>query len=185
MRQNIENTRATLSRDVDLLAEKASPRQAARRRWVTIREKVMGSTEQGRQTVGDKASTAANAVEEKAQDAGDAIRSAPQALVTQTQGNPLAAGIIAFGVGMLAATLLPVTEAERRAGWELREHSGDVTERVKDVAGDLKDDLAGPARQAADDVKATAQDAVRATKEQAESSGRDAKERTAEAARQA
>lgn len=181
LRTDIENTRATLTRDVDLLAEKASPRQAARRRWTAVRETVMGKAEHGKQTVGDTASSAASTVQNKAQDAADAVRSAPQAVASQTQGNPLAAGIIAFGVGMLAATLIPVTEAERRAGTELREHSGDLTDRVKDVAGDLKDDLSDSARHAVGEVKSTAQDAVQTTKHEAQ----DAKDRTAEAVRKA
>ena len=45
VRRDIEATRASLTRDVDLLAEKASPRQAARRRWTAVREKVMGGAE--------------------------------------------------------------------------------------------------------------------------------------------
>jgi hypothetical protein len=196
VRQDIEATRASLSRDVDLLAEKTSPRQVARRRWTAVREKVMGSTEQGRHAMSDTASSAAGTVQgkaheaasivqDKAHDTADAVRSAPQAVASQTQGNPLAAGIIAFGVGMLAATLMPVTEAERRAGQEIKEHSGGLTDKVKDVASDLKDDLSEPARQAAGEVRSTAQDAVQTTKEQAQSSAQDAKDRTAEAARNA
>jgi gas vesicle protein len=188
VRRDIEATRASLTRDVDLLAEKTSPRQAARRRWTAVRERVMGSADQGRHAVGDAASTvqdkaqdAASSVQDKAHDAADAVRSAPQAVAAQTQGNPLAAGIIAFGVGMLAATLMPVTEAERRAGQELKERSGDLTEKVKDVATDFKDDLSGSARQAADQVRSTAQDAVQTTKEQAA----EAKDRTVEATRNA
>jgi len=120
-------------------------------------------------------------VQDKAHDAADAVRSAPQAVATQTQGNPLAAGIIAFGVGMLAATLMPVTEAERRAGQQIKEHSGDLTEKVKDVAGDLKDDLSGSAQQAVGEVRATAQDAVQTTKSEAA----DAKDRAVETTRNA
>lgn len=199
LRQNIENTRAALTRDVDLLAEKASPRQAARRRWTSIREKVMGSAEHGKHAIGDSASSAAGTmkeatgtmkeaagtVQEKAHDVGDAVRSAPQAVATQTQGNPLAAGIIAFGVGMLAATLIPVTDAERRAGQELKEHSGDLTDRIKDAAGEVKDDLSGSVQHAVGEVKETARDAVQTTKQQAQSSAQDAKQETAQAARNA
>jgi hypothetical protein len=185
VRRDIEATRASLTRDVDLLAEKTSPRQVARRRWTAVREKVMGSAEQGRHAVSDTTSSAASTVQEKAHDAADAVRSAPQAVATQTQGNPLAAGIIAFGVGMLAATLMPVTDAERRAGQQLKEHSGDLTEKVKDVASDLKDDLSESAQQAVGEVRSTAQEAVQTTKGQAQSSAQDAKDRTAEAARNA
>jgi uncharacterized protein YjbJ (UPF0337 family) len=185
LRQNIESTRATLTRDVDLLAEKASPRQAARRQWTSIREKVMGSAEHGKHAVSDTASSAASTVGEKAHDAADAVRSAPQAVASQTQGNPLAAGIIAFGVGLLASTLIPVTEVERRAGQELKEHSGELTDRLKDAAGDVKDDLSGSVQHAVGEVKSTARDAVETTKQQAQSSAQDAKQETQHAARNA
>jgi len=118
-------------------------------------------------------SACSSAVQDKAHDAADAVRSAPQAVATQTQGNPIAAGVIAFGVGMLAATLIPVTDAERRAGQELKDHSGQLTEKAKDVASDLKDDVGGTVQEAVGQLKDTAQDAVQTTKEQARSSAQD------------
>jgi len=48
LRHDIETTRAALTRDVDRLAEKTSPRQVAYRRWNAVKEKVMGSTEHAR-----------------------------------------------------------------------------------------------------------------------------------------
>jgi uncharacterized protein YjbJ (UPF0337 family) len=196
LKQDIENTRASLTRDVDLLAEKTSPKKVAQRRWTSVKEKVMGSTDTARHaasgtasdavnTVQDKASAAASTVQDKAGDAADAVRSAPQAVVKQTQGNPLAAGIIAFGVGMLAATLIPVTDAERRAGQELKDRSGDLTDKVKDVAAEMKDDLSGTVQQAASQVKETAQDAAQTTRQQAQSSAQDATDQTKQAAQNA
>lgn len=191
LRQEIEYTRAGLTRDVDRLAEKTSPKQVARRRWTSVKEKVMGSTGQARDTLGsgastvhekasdlggtvqEKASHLSDVAGDKAHDAADAVRSAPQAVVTQTQGNPIAAGVIAFGVGMLAATLIPVTDAEKRAGQELKDHSDQLTDRVKEAAGELKDDLGGTVQDAAARVKDTAQDAVQTTKDQARSSAQD------------
>jgi len=185
LRQDIEMTRASLTRDVDLLAEKTSPRQVARRRWSSVKEKVMGTTEQARYATSDTASSAMSTVQdkagtvqdkaseltdragEKAHGAADAVRSAPQAVVSQTQGNPIAAGIIAFGVGLLASTLIPVTDAERRAGQELKDRSGDLTDKAKDVASEMKDDLTGSVQQAAGEVKGTAQEAVQETKQTA------------------
>jgi uncharacterized protein YjbJ (UPF0337 family) len=196
LKQDIENTRASLTRDVDLLAEKTSPKRVAQRRWTSVKEKVMGSTDTARHaagstagsavsTVQDKASSAASTVQDKAGDAADAVRSAPQAVAQQTQGNPLAAGIIAFGVGMLAATLIPVTDAERRAGQELKDRSGDLTDKVKDVATEMKDDLSGTVQQAAGQVKETAADAAQTTKQQAQSSAQDARDQTKQAAQNA
>jgi uncharacterized protein DUF3618/excreted virulence factor EspC (type VII ESX diderm) len=187
LRQDIERTRASLTQDVDRLAEKTSPKKVAQRRWNSVKEKVMGSTDHARHAAGDTTSSVVTTVQdkashlgdvagEKAHGAADAVRSAPQAVAAQTQGNPLAAGIIAFGVGLLAATLIPVTDAERRAGQQLKDNSGELTDKLKDAATDLKDDLSGTVGHAVDEVKQTAQDAAQTTKEQARSSAQDAKD---------
>jgi len=200
LKQQIENTRASLTRDVDLLAEKTSPSKVAKRRWTAAKEKVMGSSEHGKHAVsdtasqvsdkvgdkasqvGDKACQLGDAASEKAHQAADAVRSTPQVVASQTQGNPLAAGIIAFGVGLLASTLIPVTDLEKRAGQQLKDNSGELTDKVKDVATELKDDLAGPAQDAVGQVKQTAQDAVQTTKDTAQSNAQDVKEQAKQAA---
>jgi len=185
LRQDIEQTRASLTRDVDRLADKTSPRRVAQRRWTAVKERVMGSSDQARHAAGDtmstvqeKAAQAGNAVDERAHDAADAIRSAPRTVARRTEGNPLAAGIIAFGAGLLAATLIPVTDAERRAGQQIRDESGELTDRVKDVASDLGSDLKSGAQEAAQQVKETARDAAQTTREQAQSSAQDATQQT-------
>jgi gas vesicle protein len=176
LKQDIERTRASLSRDVDLLAEKTSPRQVARRRWTAVKEKVMGTTEDTRYAtrgqahrIGDKASELSDTASEKASAAADRVREAPQAVARQTQGNPLAAGIIAFGVGLLTASLVPVTDAERRAGQQLKDQTGDLTEKAKDVASDLKDEFGDTVQEAAGQVRETARHAAQTTRETARS----------------
>ena len=205
IRAEIDRTRAELTRDVDRLAEKTSPAKVAQRRWTAVKEKVMGSADHGRHVasdktssavgtvqdtasrVGDKASNTASRVGEKASDAAstasDAVRSAPGAVARQTEGNPIAAGVIAFGIGMLAATLIPATDAEKRAGLQLKEHSGDLTDKVKETAQEMKEDLGGTVKQAAAEVKDTAQDAAQSTAQQAKSSARGAADETKQAAR--
>jgi len=196
LRQDIEQTRGSLTRDVDLLAEKTSPTKVAQRRWGAMKEKVMGTTEHARHaasdtgssavgTVQDKASHLSDVAGEKAHGAADAVRSAPQAVTSQAQGNPLAAGIIAFGVGLLAATLIPVSDAERRAGQQLKDNSGELTDKVKDVAAGMKDDLSGTVQEAAGQVKQTAQEAVQETRQQAQSSAQTATQQTRQAAQNA
>ncbi len=193
LRQDIERTRASLSRDVDQLADKTSPTRVAQRRWASVKEKVMGNSDHARHAAGDtashasdvvstKAHDAADAVGSKAHDAADAVRNAPQAVSRQTAGNPLAAGIIAFGAGMLAATLIPVSDVEKRAGQQLKDNSGDLVDRVKDVAGEVGSDLKQNAVEAASQVKETAQDAAQTTKDQAQSSAQDAAAQTKQAA---
>lgn len=204
LKQDIENTRATLTRDVDLLAEKTNPRQVAHRRWTAVKEKVMGTTEDTRYAAQDKASNLAGTASEKASHlsdkagatasdigdkagsaahtAADAVRSAPQKVAGQAQGNPLAAGIIAFGVGLLASSLIPVTDAERRAGQQLKEHGSDLTDQVKDVATGLKDDLGGTVQEAAGEIRETARDATQTTTEKARSTAHDVRDETKQTA---
>ena len=161
LRNDIESTRATLTRDVDRLADKTSPKRVAQRRWTTVKEKVMGSSQDARHAAGGTV-----------QDVRDSVREAPHAVAERTQGNPLAAGVIAFGAGMLAATLFPVTDAERRAGRQIKDNAGDLTDRAKEMAQDVKDDLSGSVHRAADEVKGTASDAAQTTREQAAQSAR-------------
>jgi uncharacterized protein YjbJ (UPF0337 family) len=185
LRQDIEETRASLTRDVDMLADKTSPKRVAQRRWTSVKERVMGTSEQAKHSVGetvgsvqDKASQLGDKAGSAAHSAAETVSGAPQAVAQQTQGNPLAAGIIAFGVGMLAATVIPVTDLERRAGQQLKDNSGELADRAKDVAAELKEDLSGSVQHAVGEVKGTAQEAVEATKDQARSSAQDVKDET-------
>ena len=47
-------------------------------------------------------------------DAGAAIGDAPAQVKTKTQGNPLAAGLIAFGAGLLVSSLIPASRRNAR-----------------------------------------------------------------------
>ncbi|MEU4622026.1 DUF3618 domain-containing protein [Actinoplanes sp. NPDC023801] len=182
LRQDIEITRASLTRDVDLLAEKASPGRIAQRRWNSVKDRVMGSADHVRQVAGDSTSSARSTVQDGAAHLGEAagaVRGVPRAAVAQTQGNPLAAGIIAFGAGMLAATLIPVSDTERRAGQQLRDGGGDLTDKVKDLTADIRDDLAGTVEHAVDEIKSTARDAASTSKKQVRSSAQQAKQSVA------
>ena len=81
----------------------------------------------------------------------DSLKSAPGALTQGTQGNPLLAGALAFGVGAFVASLLPTTETEQSLA------SG-VAEPLKSQLSDIGGEVAGAAKE-------TAQDAVESTKQ--------------------
>lgn len=87
----------------------------------------------------------------------------------QTQGNPIAAGLIAFGGGVLVASLLPRSQAEQQIVEEIGERASDVIEPAQQAlaesAGHLKDEMTSDVRDAADEVKQTASDAARTTAE--------------------
>ncbi|WP_435209470.1 DUF3618 domain-containing protein [Micromonospora sp. bgisy143] len=206
IRREIEATRNSLSSDVDALAYKVSPsrivddrKQRARSALQNVRDKVMGTaTDLGHGTghaahsVGDRASSAASSVSDAAHSAAssvsDAAHSAPRVIRQKSQGNPLAAGLIAFGVGWLASSLIPASRREQQAAAQVKEkvgeHSGVVKEKLGEVASELKDELREPAQHAAESVKSTAQDAVHAVKDDGRSAAQDVKDQAQQARQQ-
>jgi uncharacterized protein YjbJ (UPF0337 family) len=91
----------------------------------------------------------------------------------QTQGNPLAAGVIAFGAGWLISSLLPASEKEKQATMQAKdkvsEHSDTLTAPLKEAAQGAKENLEPHAKQAAESVKSTATDAADNVKGEAKS----------------
>jgi gas vesicle protein len=167
IRADIQATRHELASDVDRLADRTNPKRIARRRWNgvkesvrSVRDKVMGVSESAYSTVSDAAS-----------DVGDTVREAPHRLARTAQGNPLAVGVIAFGGGMLAAALIPETDAERRLGHEIVDHSEQLVEPLREASREIGSGLGESVRDAADQVKETAQEAMSHTVEQAKESG--------------
>jgi uncharacterized protein YjbJ (UPF0337 family) len=188
IRADIERTRAALSDDVDDLAESVKPKNVAGRQVGKVKEaasnlkdRVMGSDDDDYSgsavgTVGDKASSAKDTVSEKASDARDAVRQAPSRMKRRAQGNPLAAGMIAFGLGMLVSSLIPSTEKEREAVSQLQENLEPVKEKASEVAQDMAESLKPAAQDAAESLKTTAQEGVENVKQEGQSAAADVKD---------
>ncbi len=208
IRQQIEDTRRELSYDVDALNEKVNPARVVDRRMTAakgrvsrVKEKVMGSAHdttyrtqglasnaagsvQGAAsnaagTVQSAASSAAGTVQGAAQSAAETVQQTPDMIVRQTQGNPLAAGLIAFGVGWLVSSLLPATEKERQLAQQaetaVRENKDALLAPAKQAAQEIGDELKPAAQQAVQEVKSTAQDAAQTVKEEGQSAAQDVK----------
>jgi ElaB/YqjD/DUF883 family membrane-anchored ribosome-binding protein len=195
IRRQIEDTRRELSYDVDALNEKVNPARvmdrrvtAAKGRMTNLKERVMGSAHDTRHHAHGAASNAAGSVQSAASSAADsvqgaaasaatAVQQAPDTIVRQTQGNPLAAGLIAFGVGWLVSSLLPASEKERQLAQQaetaIRENKDALLEPAKQVAQEIGDELKPAAQQAVESVKATAQDAASTVAEEGKSAAAD------------
>jgi glutamate synthase domain-containing protein 1 len=113
----------------------------------------------------------ASSAGDAARGAADRIQRAPDALAEQTRGNPLAAGLIAFGAGMLVATAFPRTRAEERvvdsaapafetAKQELREGGRELAtgakEHAQEAAQHVSESASEAGREVADHAKASA-----------------------------
>src|SRR5215216_4439656 len=133
IRAEIERTRENLSSNVNALADEVNPKNIAHRQV-------------------DKVSSV-----------GDAASGAPSQVRAKAQGNPLAAGVIAFGVGWLVSSLLPSSAKEQEAAQQLKEKAQplaqEAAQSVKGAATDAAQTVKEEGTSAAQDVKSDAQGA--------------------------
>ena len=178
IQREIERTRAELSSNVDRLTEKVSPGRVVGRRVdkvksgaTTLRERIMGSPDDGGglRGAGDSLSNVAGG-------AKDTVSAAPEAVRSQTQGNPLAAGLIAFGVGMLLSSLAPASTAEQHVAASAEAKAKELAEPVKETGQQVVEDMKQPTQEAVERVKSTASEAASETADQAKASAGDVRQ---------
>lgn len=184
IRADIERTRAELSTNVDTLTETANPKNIAGRQVDKVkgaargvREHLMGAaddpTDSGTlgersDAIGDKA----GALADKASGAVDSVSNAPGQVKQKARGNPLAAGLIAFGVGYLISSAIPSTQREQEAVEKLADKAAPLKDKLSETAQELGDRLREPAQDAVESVRSTAGGAVENVKNEG-SSARD------------
>jgi Protein of unknown function (DUF3618) len=185
IRAEIERTQATLGHDVDALTEKVTPSRIVERRVGRVRSamgrwkdsvmgvdpaggrgpagRVSGTVSQAGESVSGTAATAASTVSDAASSGAQALQEAPQMVRRQAQGNPLAAGLIAFGAGWLVSSLLPPSRTERQLAGQARDKVQEVgqplAQTVGQAAAEVKENLREPAQQAVESVRSTATEA--------------------------
>ena len=146
-------------------------------------DRVSGTASSAASSVQDAAASAAGTVQDAASTAADAVQQAPQAIRRQTRGNPLAAGLIAFGAGWLVSSLLPASRREQELADQAKQVAQEKVQPVlQQVAGEVGDNLREPAQQAVDSVKATAQDAKETVADEGRSAAQDVSGRAQDAA---
>ena len=199
LRQEIAGTRAELGGTLEAIGDRVSPGRVIERRknrmingFRSAKDRVMGTASDAKDRVLGTASDAGGAVSDTAGSALDAVKSAPETVRQQTEGNPLVAGAVAFGVGFLVAVALPPSEAEQQvakkaldkaeplkeqiteAGQEvaghLKEAAAEAVSEVKETAAAGGQEVAQTAKRGAEVTKETARDAAHDAKEQATSS---------------
>jgi hypothetical protein len=188
IRADIEATRARLGTNVDAVADKVTPSHIVQRQTdkvkenvkdavFGVKEKVMGAADHTAGNVHSAGGSAASHLN----DAGSAVADAPHLAKTKTQGNPLAAGLIAFGAGLLVSSLIPASQKEREAADALKTAAEPLTTELTEAAQHVAEGLKEPAQAAMENVKATATDAAQNVKGEGQSAVTDVKDRAADA----
>jgi uncharacterized protein YjbJ (UPF0337 family) len=180
----IEQTRQSMTANVDALQDRVSPsaiverrKQAARGRMLGVRDKVMGSAQSARSSASGGVSSTVGSTKDSASGAVDSVRGTASDAVSgaqdKVQGAPLAAGLVAFGAGMIVAALIPASEKEAVAAGHVvdaaKEHGQPVVDQARSMAQDVAQDVKETATQAAHEVKDTATDSAQRVKSEGQS----------------
>ena len=171
IRAQIEATRADLSDSVNELGDKVSPGHIAKRQTaklksgaVSVKERVMGAADTAKSSTSDTMSSV-----------GGVVSDAPSKVAAKTQGSPMAAGLIAFGAGMLLSALFPASQKEAEAAAALKEQAQPLLDQVQSAAKEAAGNMQEPAQDALESVKSTATDALDTVKSDGQSAVDDVK----------
>lgn len=194
--------RQAIADDLELMGDRVSPTRIAERRRAAFRQRihgvrnnVFGTSDRHRVSPGNTASYAygyptpgdlpsgssstdggGSSLTERAGSAVDAVKqAAPSSLGEATEGNPLAAAVIGFGVGMLAATLLPSSPDEQRAAQRLQGRLEEAGAQVGRTGKEAVEHIKPEAQQAVQDLKDSAAESVEAVKGEAQAKVEDVK----------
>jgi gas vesicle protein len=173
LRADIEQTRRRLSTNVDAVADKVTPSHIVNRRVDRIKTAVFGARDDVQDAAGNAAHQANDAVSGVVSDIGDA----PQAITRKAQGSPVAAGLIAFGAGLLVSALFPPSEKEKEAAQAVKEAAQPLTDELSHAAQEVAEHLKEPATEAVQNVKETATEAAGHVRDEGQAAAADVQDR--------
>jgi ElaB/YqjD/DUF883 family membrane-anchored ribosome-binding protein len=177
IRADIDRTRAELSSDVDALADKVTPSKIVERE----KNKIRGALSGVRERIMGAAEDATGAMKEGGTHAMSGVSDAASSAKAGAQGNPLAVGLVAFGVGLLAASLIPASSKEKHVAEAVKEKAQPLVDEASSVAREVGEHLKEPAQDAVSAVKDRAQDAVAEVRGEASDAVSDVTDRAQEA----
>jgi hypothetical protein len=170
LRDDIARTRENLSGTLDAIEDRVVParmvgrrKERFRSRLSSIKETVMGSTDD----LSHRTSEAGGQLSEHLSGANEWAHQVCQTARRGAEGNPLGAGLIAFGAGFLAAAIFPGTQTEGQAAQKVQEAAQPLAGEARQVGKELVSDLQPAAQEAAQQVKETAVAGVNQVKDTA------------------
>jgi gas vesicle protein len=171
LRTQLDEQRNRIGYTVDQIEDRVRPGRIAQRqrgrmkeRLATWKEAVMGSDEYeyrgGNGHEHHRFSDASESVRERASSAASTITDTPEMVRRRTRGNPAAPGLIAFGAGLLVASVAPTTRREERAMREMQPQLERAATELGDAGREVAEEVQHSARDAAEEVKETASQAA-------------------------
>jgi len=178
LKRDIESTRGDLGETLEAIGDRVSPARMIERR----KNRVMHTIHQIRERVMGAASDTGHAVTDTAGGAVNTLTGTPTTVRQQTQGSPLVAGALAFGVGALAASIFGASEIESQAADHLMEKAEPLTDQLKQTGQEMAEHMKQPALDAIDQVKEAVVESSQAVTDTAKDAAGTSKEAAQQAA---
>jgi ElaB/YqjD/DUF883 family membrane-anchored ribosome-binding protein len=177
--RQIAGTREDLAGNLDALGDRVSPhaiierrKSAARQKMHRARSRVMGTVQSAQQSDTDTAGSVTDTVSSTAQ-------GAMQTAEEQFEGAPLAAGLVAFGAGMLVSALMPASDFEAQAARQVvdvaKEKGQPALEEMKQSAREVGDNLKESATEATQQITHSAAESAENLKDESTSAAQEVK----------
>jgi ElaB/YqjD/DUF883 family membrane-anchored ribosome-binding protein len=182
IRAEIAQTRGDLSTNINTLADEIRPSTMVHRQTQKVRSKAGRLKDRVMGSASDKASSVQSSTQSAVASAEQAVEQAPQMVREQTQGNPMAAGLVAFGLGMVVASLMPPSEKEREAAAMVKDKAEPLAQEATDTAKEMAENLKEPARAAAQSVKDTAAEGAQQVRQEGQHAAVDVRDDAQQAA---
>ena len=182
LRRDIEGTRDHLGDTLGAIEDRMSPRAMVQRRrsamaerWASVKDAVMGRADDFTSSASGSAHGMASSASDMASGASKLFGAPPDGGRARG-GNPWAAGLIAFGGGLLAATLLPVTRTEQQQAQAVVDKAQPLVDEAKQIAGEVGSEMTGEARGHLESLKGDASEAASAVRDTAQSATEDTRQ---------
>jgi gas vesicle protein len=169
-----------MAETLEAIGDRLSPERVVERRKAAVwqrfrrvRESVMGSPdyeEPTAQAAREKAAAAASSAADTARTMAGKVQHAPEAVSNTTAGNPLAAGLIAFGAGLVLATAFPTTQTEQHLLDQAQPQIDRAKDELRDAGQQLSGDVRDEAKRAIEQTTSSGKEAVSAVADEARSS---------------
>jgi gas vesicle protein len=179
LKERLRNAKESIMGEADHISD----------RTVDVRDRVGDVAYSSRSSISDAASRAGDGVHHAAEKAGDGVHQAaekagevPDVVRRQTQGNPLAAGVVAFGVGLLVATALPESRRERRLARQVQPRLEDAARTAAGTGRAVVDDVRPAVEQSAEHLRDSAKESAEHVTGQARDAARTVADRSQTAA---
>ena len=185
LNHQIEETRQRMASDLDTLQDRVSPsaiverrKQAVRGSISSVKDKVMGTAHSATDSM---SSGVSGTVSGTVSGAGNMAGNVASTAQDRVEGAPLAAGLVAFGAGVVLASMLPATRVEAEAAHRVVETAKEQGQPLLDEARAAGEEVIGQVRQSATEsaqqVKQSAQESAQTVTEEAHSSTESVRER--------